>query len=259
MAGSTRRDLLRIGAVLGAAALVMARPWSAFRTPEIAFADMPRMPPLRRLVAEGAASGGLAGGALLAGLDTVFPPGDEATAARLGAVPCAALGLPWAGDGPVPVTYFTDIRCPSCRALEATLSAMTDEDPGAMALRTREFPVFGPRSEAAARVILAAGRQGAAEAMRAYLRVRPVPEDRTGLARLAEGQGLDVADFLRDWDGLAVQAQLVEDRVLARLLGLPGTHGLVVGRTIVVGAQPRATLARLVAIEREEGPPDGCS
>lgn len=250
---TTRRDLLRIGAILGILALVTARPWA--RAPDLAFEGMPGLPPLRRLVPAGTA-GGTATGAVLAGLDAP-PEAEIALTERLRTTLCATLGLTWVPDGALPVTYFTDIRCPSCRILEGSLAALSAEIP--LRLTTREFPVFGPRSEAAARAIVAAGALGAAEPARARLLLRPAPDSAGAAARFASDLGLDAQAYLAAWQSPATTARLAEDRALARLLGLPGTPGLVLGRTVALGALPRATLARLTEIEHAEGPPAACA
>jgi predicted DsbA family dithiol-disulfide isomerase len=255
MAG-TRRDLLTVGAVIAAVGLVTARPWTALRTPEPEFRDLQGLPPLRRLSDGPAAPGGSATGAVFAGLDR--PSAAEAQAmARLRAAPCAALGLPWEVGAPLPVTYFTDIACPSCRRLEPALAALAETVP--FRLVTREFPVFGARSEAAARAIIAAASLGAGEAMRLHLRTRPLPQDADGLTRLASALDLDPAAFLSAWTAPETAARLTEDRALARLLGLPGTPGLVLGRTLVIGNRPPDLLARVLDRELQDGPPPACS
>jgi protein-disulfide isomerase len=172
---------------------------------------------------------------------------------------CGALGLSWSADEPLPVTYFTDIRCPSCRQLEARLAALAADPATRMRLTTREFPVFGPRSEAAARAIVAAAPFGAAERFRARLRTRPAPADRPGLRALAGSLGVDPDAYLASWQDPATLARLAEDRALARLIGLPGTPGLVVGRTVTVGVQPRDTLRHLMRVESQDGPPAACA
>ncbi|MFW5881028.1 MAG: DsbA family protein, partial [Roseicyclus sp.] len=121
------------------------------------------------------------------------------------------------------------------------------------------YPVFGARSEAAARVIRAAGTLGRAEEMRRHLQTRPSPDTAPGVAALAARMGLDQDALAAAWASEEVAARLREDRGLARLLGLPGTPGLVVGRTLVIGAPPRARLAALLALEEAAGAPAACA
>jgi predicted DsbA family dithiol-disulfide isomerase len=260
MAGS-RRDILRIGVIVGVAALVMARPWQGLREPEVTLEEIPGLAPLRRFSGAGDTSGGRATQAVFAGLDAGDEPSEaeRAAAARLRANPCGALGLTWPEDGPLPITYFTDIRCPSCRRLEASLNALAEDDAVPLRQTTREFPVFGARSEAAARAIVAAAPQGADEMVRAHLRSRPAPETTDAARRMAGSLGLDADAYIDAWESPATTARLAEDRAFARALGLPGTPGLVIGRTVVLGVQPRETLRTLILQELEEGPPAMCT
>jgi protein-disulfide isomerase len=262
VARATRRDVLRIGVILTLAGLVMARPWQGLRAPDLAFEDIADLPPLRRLAGPGQQfSGGSAGDAVLVGLE---PPGARAPdtdmdPARLRREICRRLDLSWPPGGPVPVTYFTDINCPVCRQLEADLRDLSeDRDEPAFRLAIREYPVFGPRSEAAARVIRAAAGQGRAEAVRRHLLTRPAPETEAAVAALAAALTLDGEGLLAAWKSPEAARSLREDRALAGLLAIPGTPGLVVGRTVIVGAPGRARLAALLAAEAGAGTPEAC-
>lgn len=193
-------------------------------------------------------SGGGAVDAVFAGL-TVREAVDPVLDARLRGDLPAALWGDWDGTGPVPVTYFTDIRCPICRVLEARLPQLAG-----IQLTTREFPVFGEVSEHAARAIVTAQRQGQGEAMRQRLHRGAGALSGEAPVSLAEGLGLDGAQFARDYNGLEVSARLEEDRALARILRLPGTPILVIGRTRITGLAPTETLRAVVDIEAREGP-----
>lgn len=261
MARATRRDFVRIGVILGLTGLVMARPWQGLREPDLSFEDMGDVPPLRRLTGPGEASGGSASSAVLVGLE---PPGSRpvappATLARLRRDICAMLDLSWPPGGPVPVTYFTDVNCPSCRRLEADLEVLTENASPGFRLNVREYPVFGPRSEAAARVVRAAALQGRDAEVRRHLQNRRAPETEAGVAALATQLGLAPGSLVAAWKGREVADRLAEDRALARLLALPGTPGLVVGRTVVIGSVPRTRLAALLRQEAEAGMPARCA
>ena len=143
--------------------------------------------------------------------------------------------------------------------LEGSLAGLARQEPDLFRLRTREFPIFGPRSEAAARAIRAAQGQSASETMRRQLRTRPAPTSPESIAALAVTLDLDPGALVDAWQGPAVAESLAEDRALARRLGLRGTPGLVVGRTVVEGVLPRATLLDLMRTERRDGPPAQCT
>jgi predicted DsbA family dithiol-disulfide isomerase len=261
MAGSTRRDLLRIGAVIGIVALVTARPWASGRgrDGDWTFEYIPDLPPLRRLVSDQTSATGSAREAVFVGL----PPPDASTGPAPetldAATVCDLLGLPWPEGAPIPVTYFTDIACTICRALERDLAALSEAYPGLFRRVTREYPILGPRSVAAARVIRAAEAQGAAEVVRKHLQTRPAPESRTALAAMAGTLGLDATDLRAAWESDRVTDTLARDHALARRLGFAGTPGLVIGRTVLTGALPRASLLRLMQTEAAEDPPQACA
>jgi protein-disulfide isomerase len=238
-----RRGLVKGALIFGGAWAIVARPWTWGRTPALAFAPFDPVPGFRRLTLGGEVTGGGAGGAVLLGLDAP-PARDAAVEARVRAEASALLLSGWTGGAPVPVTYFTDIRCPLCRMLEPRLQALEG-----ITLTTREYPLFGAASDLAARAVLAAGRQGAAEAMRQRLQRAQSVTAAEALRPLAEALGLDGAQFRADLHGAGVAAQLAEDRALAGLFQLPGTPSLVIGRTRIVGLQSDAVLRAVIAEE----------
>lgn len=258
MAAPSRRAALRTGLLLGGAVVVMARPWRNWAAPDLAFEDLDGLPPLRRLIDRGETSLPTGAGAL-AGLDQRTAPDRADLREALAADLCGALGLSDWTSPEVPVSYFTDIRCPSCRVLEARLSRLADTGDTPFTLRTREYPVFGPRSEAAARIIVAGRNQGAGDTLRAVLQRRPPPETAHAVRDLGHGLALDGDALATAWAAPATADRLAEDRALASLLRLPGTPGLVIGRTIVIGARSEAVLAALLAAEAREGPPRDCT
>jgi hypothetical protein len=117
MAGSTRRDLLRIGAVIGIVALVTARPWASGRgrDGDWTFEYIPDLPPLRRLVSDQTSATGSAREAVFVGL----PPPDASTGPAPetldAATVCDLLGLPLARRGADPRDLFHRYPSPLCR------------------------------------------------------------------------------------------------------------------------------------------------
>lgn len=245
----TRRGLLKGGVIFGGAFLLMARPWTWGRAGDIRTEPMAEIAPFRRLLRDTPAYSGGAGAAVMVGLEAPEPV-DPALEARLRGDLTGTLWGDWEGTGPVPVTYFTDIRCPICRPLEARLHSLEG-----IALTTREFPIFGEASEVAAQAVITAEQQGLGEAMRRRLHRASLGVAQTSLAQLAERIGADPDQFSSDFNGNAVTARLQEDRALARIFRLPGTPGMVIGRTRVVGAPPDATLIALIAEEAALGRP----
>lgn len=255
--GTTRRGLLVItGLLLGVQGLRMLG-GSMGRAPSLVPVD--GLPPFRRL--DGAAELSRPPVALV-GLD-----GDESdNAGRLHRAEalrddvCAALHGPAAQGPAVPLAVFSDIRCPQCRRLEETLAALIAADPDGLRIIRHELPIFGATSVLGARALVAAAAQdetrpGASEALRRRLMRAPVALDGQSLAALAEAAGLDAARLTRDMKTPATAAALQRSRALADLFAFPGTPATVIGRIVIEGAVPEATLRAVIAEERAAGPP----
>ena len=239
-----RRGLLKGALFFGGAWAIMARPWNWFLPPRLEFEPFEAVPPFRQLANAGQVTAVGATDAVLVGIDHGSEPQDPALDNHVRQnVEDLILGG-WQTGHPVPVTYFTDIRCPICRVLEPRLAALEG-----ISLTTREFPLFGAISEQAARAIIAAARQGMAEAMRRRLQRSSFGIGPDTLMALAESIGLDGLRFAGDLDSAEVRGQLAEDQALARLFRMPGTPALIVGRTRVVGALPLDLLQALVEVE----------
>src|SRR5690606_18407885 len=63
------------------------------------------------------------------------------------------------GNADLTVVMFTDYQCPACRKADPALRAALARD-GNVRVVYKDWPVFGERSEYAAKVALAAHRQG---------------------------------------------------------------------------------------------------
>lgn len=155
--------------------------------------------------------------------------------------------------GTVPVASFSDYFCPYCRVLTPELA--TRHDAGAITVTWHELPLLGAASEAAARVALAADRQGAYPEMQARLIRTRVVADPAFIADLGRSLGLDGARLAADAQGRWVQDRIDAARGLADVFGFFGTPAVVVGRTAVLGSVPLRTLDRLIAEEAGNVPP----
>lgn len=240
-----RRDVLVISAVLGAAAAI---PPILRRLPsEFTFEPLPEFDGFRRLQG-GAVSGGIDP---FFGLSEAQPDPATLRDARL-KDPCSALFGPegWR-PGTVPVAIFTDINCPYCKVLEQQLIDMRASD-GTIDLIWHEMPLLGPSSVRAARAILAARTFGAEHRARAYLATHPFPPGSVGLTRLAEAVELPPNRLVQAEASETVSRMLSESLTLGRRLGIYGTPGTVVGRTLVIGAIRPPDLRKLIALEASE-------
>lgn len=243
-----RRDLLVGGGIVALVYGLRLVPWDRLPGRGPRFADLADLPPFRRL--EGGGQTSTAAPALV-GLDP--PSGDagrrRALADAVRASPCPALFGPGGAPGVVPIAYFSEFRCPYCRALERDLDRLLAEFPGSFRLVQHELPIFGPPSELAARASVAAARQGRQQELRRRFMRTPLVAEAASVLRVAADIGLDVDRLARDMASPEVQADLDQTRALADVFGFVGTPGLVVGRTVLNGAVPYALVRRIAEDE----------
>ncbi|TCP38660.1 DsbA family protein [Rhodovulum marinum] len=257
MANRARRNLLWLGGI-ALAYLALARGPGLVRRafpPAFPFQDIPGLPGFRR-IARGDVT---AAPPLLIGLDPDAPraPGPGLDALR--ADPCTALFGGAQGGGPVPVAYFSDVRCPWCRVLTPLLLDRAGGAAPAIRLAWHPLPLLGETSVIAARAAIAAEAQGAGAAVHARLsgtRLVPTP---AALRRLAGETGIDPDRLLADMTAPRVDDRLAVSRGLADLFGFPGTPALVIGRTAVLGRIAAADLDRLIALEASEAATAPCA
>ena len=172
---------------------------------------------------------------------------------------CAALfgGPPPAGV--VPIASFSDAFCPYCKGLIPELAEIAAEPGAGVAVRWHEWPLFGERSMASARLAMAAERQGAYDAIAPRLIGSSFLVTPAYVEALARDAGVDPARLVEDMHAPAVERRIAESVALTRLFGFMGTPSLVVGRTVVQGAIPRRALEDLIAVERALPPVAACA
>ena len=151
----------------------------------------------------------------------------------------------WAGapDGDVVLVEFFDYACSYCRASNPDVERLLAEDPR-LKVVWRELPVLGPDSEAAARISLAAARQGRFRQFydRLFALGRP---NEANVAAAAAGAGIRP-----EADAPDVAAELARNFDLARAIGASGTPTFVVGDRILQGAVGYEALKQAIAEAR---------
>ncbi|MFB2594610.1 DsbA family protein [Paracoccus sp. p4-l81] len=152
-------------------------------------------------------------------------------------------------NGDVTVVEFFDYNCHFCRRNTAALAEVIGSDPG-LRVVMREWPIFGPGSEAAATVALAASQQRKYWPLHQALMASRGRVDEGVALRAAQGLGLDMDRLARDRKAPAVAAHLAQSEVLANALRLMGTPTFVIGREVHFGAASTADLREMIATAR---------
>lgn len=158
---------------------------------------------------------------------------------------------PIAGNpkGDVTLVEFFDYRCPYCKQVEPSLEKLIGED-RQLKFVFKEFPVLGPDSEVAARVALAAKKQGKYDAFHRTMMNTAGHVDEGVIFKVAAAAGLDVDRARQDMRSPEVDKELKSNLDLGKSLDLDGTPSFIVGDTIVPGAISANDLRQLIADTR---------
>jgi protein-disulfide isomerase len=114
----------------------------------------------------------------------------------------------------------------------------------------KEFPILGPDSLVAARVALAAHKQGKYREVHEALMAHKGSFEKDALIEVAASVGDDPAKLATDMEDPAIMTQIQANDALAAKLGITGTPGFIFGRQLVPGAIPLEDMKKLVAAAR---------
>lgn len=234
----TRTNLMILG-LLAAVALFGQGLQTRMKTAQTpTFEDIVDLPGWRRAVFDGLSqAGGSATGSVLVGI------GAE-DAERLAPEALCRHLFPTTGNG-LRAAFFTDINCPNCQSVELKLNDRSDR----LDVNRLELPILGRGSEAYARAITAArlmNDPAIAEIVQEYHRGTSVG----GILLVQlESAGVNPEQFQALAEGDEVSRVLRLNRAAADTLGVFGTPGLVIGRTLVMGDVEAGTLDELIDLE----------
>ncbi len=151
----------------------------------------------------------------------------------------------------VTIVEYMDYQCPYCRATQGPLKRLLASDRKIRVI-FRDWPIFGPASEAAARAAIASKYQGKYLAFHNALMEAPLPLSDSVIRAAAKKAGVDWARLERD---KAAHSEEIADLLArndkqAQMLGLQGTPGFIIGNTLTFGGMTLAHLRANVAKAR---------
>jgi protein-disulfide isomerase len=158
---------------------------------------------------------------------------------------------PVAGNpqGDVTIVEFFDYRCPYCKRVSDSLAQLLKDDPN-LRLVYKEFPILGPESVTAARIALAAQKQGKYANVHEAFMAHKGSFEEADLLELAAEVGADKARLQSDMLDPAIQGQLEANGSLAGTLSITGTPGFLFGKHLVPGAISLDDMKKLVTAAR---------
>lgn len=153
----------------------------------------------------------------------------------------------------VTIVEYMDYQCPYCRKAHVALGELTAKDKKIRILY-RDWPIFGPASEEAARLAIASKWQDKhAQFHDALMRSPGKLSDET-IRAAANKAGVDWARLQSDLKvhESEIEALLRRNDVQANALGLDGTPGFIIGETFVPGGMELAGFKELVKQARSK-------
>ncbi|HEX4762009.1 MAG TPA: DsbA family protein [Sphingomicrobium sp.] len=153
----------------------------------------------------------------------------------------------------VTIVEYLDYQCPACRTTREPLRQLLAKDKKVRVI-FRDWPIFGPASETAARLAVASKYQGKYFDFHDALLTTPRPLDEAKIKAAAIKAGVDWDRLQKD---LTLHEKDIED-LLARnneqadMLGLDGTPGFIIGNTQSFGGMTLKDLEESVAEARSE-------
>ena len=150
------------------------------------------------------------------------------------------------------LVVFTDYQCPACKLSDPAMNAAVAED-GHVRVIYRDWPIFGERSEQAARVAIASNRQNIYPDVHRRLMSerRMLDPEVLRLAVLgAGGSWRRLQTDLRTHER-AINEQLNRTSKDAFTLGIPGTPAYLVGTILITGAMDEAAFKKAFALARK--------
>jgi len=148
-------------------------------------------------------------------------------------------------NGDVTVIEFFDYRCGYCKRVASAVTQLQKDEPGVRVVY-KDFPILGEVSVFGARAALAAREQGKHQAFHEAMLASENELTQEEVLAIAQRVGLDVKKLESDLQAPEWQAAIDRNYALAKLLGISGTPGFVVGSEVYPGALELPGLKALV-------------
>lgn len=134
------------------------------------------------------------------------------------------------------VAEFFDYNCGYCKRAIGDIEKLEAEYGDRVKIVFKEYPIFGGDSDTAARLALAADKQGKYFEYHQALMKTQGKMDESRLLDIAAGIGLDVEKLKADKDSAEISELLNETKEKGAEIGVRGTPAFVIGDKLIRGA-----------------------
>lgn len=155
-------------------------------------------------------------------------------------------------EGDVTIVEYFDFNCPYCRKLEPELRQVVQDD-GKVKLVYKDWPILGPVSIAASRLVLATKYQDKYVVAHDALMSSASRLTEPRIRELLAAAGIDVDRATKDLEsnGSAIEAILARNKDQATAFGFRGTPAFIIGKFRVPGALTMAQFDQAIADARK--------
>ena len=152
--------------------------------------------------------------------------------------------------GDITIVEFFDYTCPYCKAAEPRLMKLVDSNKH-IKLVMKEFPILTPVSMPAARMALAAAKQGRYRQFHLAMMRQDGMWGEAEIMENAKAAGVDLARARRDMMAPDVTDEIIANFNLARAIRVFQTPAYIVGSHLVTGNSADIDFAKEVAKVRK--------
>lgn len=151
---------------------------------------------------------------------------------------------------------FFDYQCGHCKYLQKAVDKLLKNNSGLKVI-LKEFPIFGESSEVAARVALAANKQGKYWAVHEALMAAQNPMTEVKALAAAKTSGCNMRRLKKDMNSPSIKAMLLANGKLANALRLQGTPALIFANAsqanpiLIPGGMPEMAMQGLVNKQKD--------
>lgn len=155
-------------------------------------------------------------------------------------------------DPTLTLVVFTDYQCPACKRANPAMDAAVAKD-GHVRVIYRDWPIFGPVSDRAARVAIASHRQGIYPKVHRQLmdEWRRIDDQVLRDAVEVSGGNWDRVQADLNEHRAEITTQLVRTNSDVLAIGIRGTPAYLAGTRLVAGSLDEAGFEKLFALARD--------